>query len=56
MHTFQQDNAQVHTARVTAQVLGTNNVPLLERPALSPALSPVKHFWDYRSQPISRHH
>ena len=30
MHIFQQENAQVHTARVTTQYLANNNVPLLE--------------------------
>ena len=30
MHIFQQDNARMHTVRVTTQYLSNNNIPLLE--------------------------
>ena len=54
MHTFQQDNGQAHRARVTTQYLANNNDPLLERPAVSPGLTPIEPLWDYLGQRISR--
>ena len=42
MHTYQQDYARSHTARVTTQYLAINGVPLLEWSALSLDLSPIE--------------
>ena len=54
MHTFHEDNAGTHTARVTAQYLMNSNAPLFEWPALYPGLSLIKHVWDYLGKRISR--
>ena len=43
---IQQENARPHAARYTMDVLNNNNVQLLEWPARSPDLSPIKHMWD----------
>lgn len=53
LHTFQQDNARAHTARVSIQYLANNNIPLLHWPALSPDLSPIEHLWDYIGQRLA---
>ena len=44
---LQQDSAIPHTANVTRQFLAKNNVNVLDWPAYSPDLSPIKHIWDY---------
>ncbi|GFX63349.1 DDE_3 domain-containing protein [Trichonephila clavipes] len=41
---FQQDNARLHTARVTQDFL--RHFQTLLWPARSPDLSPVEHVWD----------
>ncbi|GFV07193.1 transposable element Tcb2 transposase [Trichonephila clavipes] len=41
---FQQDNARLHTARVSQECLHT--ITTLPWPARSPDLSPIKHIWD----------
>lgn len=61
---FQHDNAPPHRARVAAQALAQNDVPLLRWPAHSPDLSPIEHAWDvlgrrlhelYPMPPVSLH-
>ena len=42
----QQDNARPHSARLTTDFLGQNNVQVLPWPAFSPDLSPIEHLWD----------
>ncbi|GFV28127.1 transposable element Tcb2 transposase [Trichonephila clavipes] len=42
---FHQDNARLHTARVSQNCLRT--VTTLLWPALSPDLSPIEHIWEY---------
>ncbi|GFW19388.1 transposable element Tcb2 transposase [Trichonephila clavipes] len=42
---FQQDNARLHTVRVSQDCLCT--VTTLLWPALSPYLSPIEHIWDH---------
>ncbi|GFX89330.1 transposable element Tcb1 transposase [Trichonephila clavipes] len=42
---FQQDNAQLHMARVSQDCLRT--VTTLPWPARSPDLSTIEHIWDY---------
>ena len=43
---YQQDNARPHSARLTTDFLGQNNLQVLPWPAFSPDLSPLKHLWD----------
>ena len=43
---YQQDNASLHSARLTTDFLGQNNVQVLPWPAFSPDLSPIEHLWD----------
>lgn len=54
VHTFQQDNARAHTARVSMQYLAQQNIPVLQWPALSPDLSPIEHLWDEIGRRLSR--
>ena len=42
----QQDNARPHSARLTTDFLGQNNVQVLPWTAFSPDLSPIEHLWD----------
>jgi transposase len=43
---FMQDNARPHTARITQQYFDENDINLLNHPAMSPDLNPIKHVWD----------
>ena len=43
---YQQDNVRRHSARLTTDFLGQNNVQVLPWPAFSPDLSPKEHLWD----------
>ena len=43
---FQQDNARPHTARVSMNFLGANNIAVLPWPSLSPDMAPIEHVWD----------
>ena len=41
---YKQDNARPHSARLTTDFLGQNNVQVIpSRPAFSPDLSPIEH-------------
>ena len=42
---FQQDNARPHTANLTTNFLGNNNVNVLDWPSLSPDLAPIENIW-----------
>ena len=43
---YQQDNIRTHSARLTTDFLGQNNVHGLPWPAFSPDLSPINYLWD----------
>jgi transposase len=43
---FQHDNARPHVARICAEFLEAENVPVLPWPAYSPDMLPIQHIWD----------
>ena len=43
---LEQDNAPVHTSRVSRTFLQQNNVQVLDWESKSPNLSPIEHVWD----------
>lgn len=51
-YVFQQDNAPIHTSRMTKDFLHENNVALLDWPALSPDLNPIENVWGYLAQRV----
>ena len=53
-HILMQDNATAHTARVTRDVLGQNNINLLPHPPKSPDLNPIEHCWDHLKKAVNR--
>ncbi|CAB5384175.1 unnamed protein product [Rhizophagus irregularis] len=42
---FQQDNAPMHTAKLTHQFFVINNVPVIDWSANSPDLNPIENLW-----------
>ncbi len=43
---LQHDNAWPHVARICAQFLEAENIPVLAWPTYSPDMSPIEHVWD----------
>lgn len=49
---FMQDNASMHTETVAKKWLNSEANPLLEWPATSPDLNPIKHAWNRLKETI----
>ncbi|MCI4388749.1 hypothetical protein PGIGA_G00089470 [Pangasianodon gigas] len=49
---FQQDNAEVHNARLMKDFFQYNNVALLDHPACSPDLYPLENVWGWMAREV----
>lgn len=49
---FQQDNASIHTARVTKSFFQESNLTVMDWPALSPDLNPIENVWGLLAQRV----
>ena len=52
---LQHDNSGPHVARLCAQFLEAENIPVLAWPAYSTDMSPIEHVWDSLDQHIWQH-
>jgi transposase len=51
---FQQDNASVHSSKVTKDALNDLNIEVMDWPAQSPDLNPIEHFWSHVARELKR--
>jgi hypothetical protein len=52
---FMQDNAPIHSARVTTAFLRENNIDVLPWPPMSPDLNPIEHVWSICKKELRNH-
>ncbi|KAF1378046.1 hypothetical protein PFLUV_G00185520 [Perca fluviatilis] len=50
----EQDNAAIHTARLTKDFFQQNSVALMVRPACSPDLHPIENIWGWMAREVYR--
>uniref|UniRef100_A0A3B4XWE3 Tc1-like transposase DDE domain-containing protein n=1 Tax=Seriola lalandi dorsalis TaxID=1841481 RepID=A0A3B4XWE3_SERLL len=49
---FQQDNATIHSARLTKNFFQENNITLLDHPVCSPDLNPIENIWGWMAREV----
>ena len=52
---FQNDNAPIHTAKITKKQKENNNITVLLWPAQNPDLNPIENLWDELDRKIRKH-
>jgi transposase len=53
--TFQQDNASIHTAKITEEWLETKKIKTIDWPANSPDLNPIENIWKLLKDNVQKH-